>query len=312
MATTTMTAANGKEGAVDTNRGVEGAQWTPPVGRDRPRGTEVLTPSTWTYCDGNTEKFPGEKWKDKDESMDTMLTKLLTFHHQQWGGQAPPGLPIREEILDEPNGMRCKLNVNHDQGTRFIEPVCVPPDDPTGDEWEDTISIPGGSSYQYQSIKDRNREAKVTNGRRSTAAVKEEESCCVKGKKSAAMGNEAPVTAGTRTTTAGNNVMAGNNDEFDCRVPHPYELAIPLAVMDQLRLTANGADEFFDVAAALPEAARGRVILRARRGLWQNEKEKSKDKKKEPPTPKEKTHQMVTRQELLCRLRRWENLVVNA
>ncbi|KAF6212646.1 hypothetical protein GE061_013172 [Apolygus lucorum] len=97
---------------------------------------------------------------------------------------------------------------------------------------------------------------------------------------------------------SGNNVMAGNNDEFDCRVPHPYELAIPLAVMDQLRLTANGADEFFDVAAALPEAARGRVILRARRGLWQNEKEKSKDKKKEPPTPKEKTHQMVTRQEI--------------
>ncbi|KAF6204405.1 hypothetical protein GE061_002746 [Apolygus lucorum] len=92
---------------------------------------------------------------------------------------------------------------------------------------------------------------------------------------------------------SGNNVMAGNND--DCRVPHPYELAIPLAVMDQ-----RPADEFFvpDVAAVQQEAARGRVILRARRGLWQNEKEKSKDKKKEPPTPKEKTHQMVTRQDV--------------
>ncbi|KAF6203548.1 hypothetical protein GE061_001880 [Apolygus lucorum] len=90
--------------------------------------------------------------------------------------------------------------------------------------------------------------------------------------------------------------MAGNNDEFDCGVPHPYE---SLALMDRRRRVLQFADEFSDVAATLPEAARGRVILRARRGLWQNEKKKSKDKKKEPPTPKKKTHQMVTRQDAM-------------
>ncbi|KAF6200981.1 hypothetical protein GE061_005428 [Apolygus lucorum] len=65
--------------------------------------------------------------------------------------------------------------------------------------------------------------------------------------------------------------------------------------MDRRRRVLQFADEFSDVAATLPEAARGRVILRARRGLWQNEKKNSEDKKKKPPTPKEKTHQMVTR-----------------
>ncbi|KAF6212877.1 hypothetical protein GE061_010587 [Apolygus lucorum] len=151
--------------------------------------------------------------------------------------------------------------------------------------------------------------------------------------------------------------MAGNNDEFDCRVPHPYE---SLALMDQIT-EADGADEFFDVAATPPEAEgalkeefftpiaipdapanakmflspvveepdvgegegserrksssdlpRGRIILKARRGSWHNQKKKSDNEKKEvdkltslvfegirlePPTP-EKTHQMMTRQDV--------------
>ncbi|KAF6199456.1 hypothetical protein GE061_007482 [Apolygus lucorum] len=102
--------------------------------------------------------------------------------------------------------------------------------------------------------------------------------------------------------------MAGNNDEFD----------ESLALMDQIT-EADGADEFFDVAATPPEAVGAlkeefftpiaipdapanakmflppvleepdvgegegseRVILKARRGSRQNQKKKSENEKKE-------------------------------